>query len=102
AEYLSGQPRERGVEPVDERHDDHDEDQHDTGELEKFLAGRGDDLAEFSDDLTEEQRDPAEEAELLLTGGAACRDDLAALFVLIHPEYTYRVQAWADAHGGQE
>ncbi|CAI7634397.1 unnamed protein product, partial [Penicillium discolor] len=105
SEHVVRQEPEDVVETVDDAHDDQDEDEHHTRELEKLLAGRGDDLAQFGDDLADEQGDapeePGEGVALLLARGAG-RDDVAARFVLIHPECTFRVSACADAQGGQE
>src|SRR5690606_11577726 len=74
----------------------HHEHQHDDGELDELLAGRRDDLAQFADHLTQEQRDATEEAELLVTQGVrSCCDDIAANVVLIHRASTFRESACA-------
>ena len=70
-------PGEEQVEAVHDRHHDDDEAQHDQGVLDELLPGRRDDLAELREHLADEEGDPLEEVQLLLTGRAARGDDFA-------------------------
>ncbi|VXB24739.1 hypothetical protein MICRO8M_110078 [Microbacterium sp. 8M] len=100
---MRRQPREGHVEPVHQRHHHDDESQNDQGVLDELLARGGDHLAELRDHLTEEQRDAAEEAELLVASRAAVRrGDHSARCVLNHPRVPFVCRLRADAQGGQE
>src|SRR6187402_1770730 len=51
---------EEDVEPIDQRHHDDDEDEHDRRVAHQLPTGRGDDLPQFGDHLAQEKRDATE------------------------------------------
>src|ERR671912_2705888 len=77
-----------------ERHHDDDEHEHHDREAEQLLAGRGDDLPQFGDDLSNEQRHPCERVPT--RGAVALRigDDILAGFVDYFPGHLVHL-SWA-------
>ena len=69
---------EQQIKPVDDAHHDDHEGKHDQGELDQLLASRRDHLAQFSEDLPDEQGDPREDVRLLRAPRLARRDDVVA------------------------
>src|SRR5690606_23410041 len=61
------------VEPGDEEHRHRDEHDHDDRVVDQLRPGRGDDLAELTHDLPDEQRDAGEDATTLLARSGTVR-----------------------------
>jgi hypothetical protein len=106
SEHIRHDERERPVEHRDQRHHDHNEDQHDTRVAQEFLARGRDDLAEFGHDLLDEQGQPSERTALGIAGHSCVGDDFLTGFVdnfsghLLHLSWAGRNTT--DLQGGQD
>ncbi len=66
------------VQAVHDRHHDDDEHQHDAGVAEQLAPGRGDDLPQLGEDLTDEESDPCERAAPFCALPLGTRDEVLA------------------------
>ena len=98
--------REYAVECRNNGHHDHHEDQDNARVAEEFLAGRRDYLAEFRQNLLDEQAHPSERTAFGVAGDLRVRDDFLTGFVDNFSGHLSHL-SWADGNttdlqGGQD